>query len=188
MKNRRRLRQPGRDKGGWQVQLVGGGAAGGGKDVSVGGGLWKQHDPIIMGSLGEKLLSIEPAALADALGDADVLGAPSAAGCDGCHGCKACAAGDGCAADDCSGPGCKACADAAGGAGSSRLFFFAYSVAQTVAKRGRMIRRYRDEEEAEKKKREEEGLGAAVVGGGDDPLARAWAGKGVEPVQYSSPD
>ena len=38
------------DKG-WQVHLVEGGAAGGGKDVSVVCGLWKQHRPIIMGSM-----------------------------------------------------------------------------------------------------------------------------------------
>ena len=86
------------DNEGWQVQLVGGGAAGGGKDVSVGGGLWKQHNPIIMGSMGENLLSIEPGTLARALdsggaAQADVLGVPAAAGggCagDGGSGCKA---------------------------------------------------------------------------------------------------
>ena len=129
---------------GWLVQLVEGGSAGGGKDVPVVCGLWKQHRPIIMGSMGESLLSIEPAALAGALdragaAQADVLGVPAAdgGGCagDGCSGCKACAVGAGCAGDGCSGAGCRACADAAGGAGSSRLFFFAYSVAQTAAKR-----------------------------------------------------
>ena len=128
---------------GWLVQLVEGGSAGGGKDVPVVCGLWKQHRPIIMGSMGESLLSIEPAALAGALdragaAQADVLGVPAAdgGGCagDGCSGCKACAVGAGCAGDGCSGAGCRACADAAGGAGSSRLFFFAYSVAQTAAK------------------------------------------------------
>ena len=66
------------DKG-WQVHLVEGGAAGGGKAVSVERGLWEEHRPIIMGSMGENLLSIEPAALADALdragaAQADVLG------------------------------------------------------------------------------------------------------------------
>ena len=53
---------------GWLVQLVEGGSAGGGKDVPVVCGLWKQHRPIIMGSMGESLLSIEPAALAGAHG------------------------------------------------------------------------------------------------------------------------
>ena len=138
-KKRARLRQKGKRKAvklkegdkGWQVQLVEGGAAGGGKYVSVVCGLWKQHCPIIMGSMGESLLSIEPAALADALdragaAQADVLGVPAAAGggCAGagCSGCKACAVGAGCTNDGCSGTGCRACADAAGGAGSSRLF------------------------------------------------------------------
>ena len=82
---------------GWLVQLVEGGSAGGGKDVPVVCGLWKQHRPIIMGSMGESLLSIEPAALAGALdragaAQADVLGVPAAdgGGCagDGCSGCK----------------------------------------------------------------------------------------------------
>ena len=54
-------------RGGWEVQLVEGGSAGAGEEVCVRRGLWKQHRPIIMGSMGESLLSIEPAALADAL-------------------------------------------------------------------------------------------------------------------------
>ena len=74
-RKRRRLRQKGRgeaavrgrvelvelkeDDEGWRVQLVEGGAGGGAAVLVRGGGLWKEHRPIIMGSLGEHLLSIE---------------------------------------------------------------------------------------------------------------------------------
>ena len=68
------------DGGWWQVQLVEDGSAGAGKEMCVRSGLWKQHHPIIMGSMGESLLSIEPAALAGAFARADVLGVPAAAG------------------------------------------------------------------------------------------------------------
>ena len=131
------------DKG-WQVQLVEGGAAGGGKAVSVERGLWEEHRPIIMGSMGDNLLSIEPGTLARALdsggaAQADVLGVPAAdgGGCagGGCSGCKVCKVGAGCAGDGCSGTGCRACADAAGGAGSSRLFFFAYYIPKLMCER-----------------------------------------------------
>ena len=62
-KKRAWLRQKGKGKTvkleegdkGWQVQLIEGGATGGGKDVFVVRGLWKQHCPIIMGSMGESL-------------------------------------------------------------------------------------------------------------------------------------
>ena len=168
-------------RGGWEVQLVEGGSAGAGEEVCVRRGLWKQHRPIIMGSMGDNLLSIEPGTLARALhsggaAQADVLGVPAAdgGGCagGGCSGCKVCKVGAGCAGDGCSGTGCRACADAAGGAGSSRLFFFAYSVAQTAAKRRCMIEKYKKEEEEEKKKMlkdKEGGLGAAVAEGRLDP-------------------
>ena len=53
---------------GWLVQVVGGGSAGdGAKKVPVKKKVWWQHRPIIMGSVGKRLLSIKPADLAGAL-------------------------------------------------------------------------------------------------------------------------
>ena len=47
---------------GWLVQVVGGGSAGdGAKKVPVKKKVWWQHRPIIMGSVGKRLLSIKPA-------------------------------------------------------------------------------------------------------------------------------
>merc|ERR1711965_103150 len=64
---------------GWLVQVVGGGSAGdGAKKVPVKKKVWWQHRPIIMGSVGKRLLSIKPADLAGALaavGAAGVLAA-----------------------------------------------------------------------------------------------------------------